>query len=205
MAIETEDGLSTPDLNDGFNYVPQMATLATTTQQALEKRANTRIGTSAQRNASIDLVQEGTLWVDTNGSRSIYTKQGNNWELVWPIPRIPTARNFLKSQSGWTTTPDSNNYIKGIGDWVYICWFFQRSGGTINVPSSGDIVNQTVAIVHEKWRPNTWQPLSSAESGRAASIALGSNGHIRLNAVGGTANINKGSKFSVRGWYHLTI
>src|SRR5690625_1417044 len=81
MAIETEDGLSTPDLNDGFNYVPQMATLATTTQQALEKRANTRIGTSAQRNASIDLVQEGTLWVDTNGSRSIYTKQGNNWEL----------------------------------------------------------------------------------------------------------------------------
>lgn len=205
MAIRSENDIITPGLGDPGEYTSQMAAMAVSIDQALDKRANARVGTSAQRTASIGDVPEGTLWMDTNGAKALYTKQGNSWERIWPIDVSPTARSFLRSQSGWTSQPGKNHYIKRRGEWVVISWFLKRTGGTINVPSSGDIVNQTVAILNEEWRPHSYQALTCGESGRVASFGLSNKGEIRLNAVGGTANINKNSVFQVRGWYNINL
>lgn len=206
MAIQTKDGITTPGLNDPFQIVSQLSTLAETTQQALDKRANTRVGTSAQREASIDLVPEGTLWVDTNGDKALYTKQGPTWKRIWPEIVSPRVYSFLRSQSGFTSHPDATHYIQRRGEWVYINWVF-RTTKAISVPSStGNITNLTAAILDEEWRPKTWQPLHGGnESGRMWGVTLGSNGHIRLNSVGGTSNVGVNQTGQIRGWYNMEL
>lgn len=191
---------------DPFDYPVQMAALAQTTQLALNLRANSYIGTSSQRQSALSQVVEGSHWTDTNGDKALYIKQVNQWVRVWPDIVYPRVTNFLKAQSGWRSHPSASHYLLRQGDWVYINWVFQRTGGTINSNTRGDIANQTAAILNEEYRPNTWQPLHGGnESGRLWGVTLGSNGHIRLNSVGGTANITKDQTGQVRGWYNLTI
>lgn len=201
----TADGITSPNLGDEYNLTSALAFLGQTTQLALEKRGNTWRGTSAQRNAFTTSAPEGALWVDTNGQKPIWVKQGIVWKRVWPeedtgwVTRLP-----LTTQTGWTIpTNTSANRFRRVGDWVYMTLTFARKTGTISVPASGDIVNSSIAILFPEWRPSTWQPLNSGESGRIASYSIGSNGHIRMNAVGGTANIVPNNHFSIRGWYRM--
>lgn len=79
----TEDGIWTPDQIDDYNLVADLATMSSTVQGALEKRANTYTGTSVQRNNFTSSAPEGTIWVDTNGSKEVWVKQGNSWQRIW--------------------------------------------------------------------------------------------------------------------------
>ena len=80
----TGDGIWTPDQIDDYNLVADLATMSSTVQDALEKRANTYKGTSVQRNSFTSSAPEGTVWVDTNGEKSVWVKQGNSWKRIWP-------------------------------------------------------------------------------------------------------------------------
>lgn len=203
MAVQTTDGITTPGQGDTYDYAAQLAFMAESIQLALEKRANTRIGTASERDAYKSLAGEGVIWVDTTGEKGVWVKQGNDWKPIWPEERTGWDTSFLRAQSGWKTTPSSSaaNRIRGVGNWVNINYGFERTGGAISVPSTGNIPNQTVAILNSEWHPSFWQPLGNGETGRLSGMSVGSNGHIRLNSVAGSANIAKGYKFSIRGWY----
>lgn len=92
----TEDGIWTPDQIDDYNLVTDLSTMASTVQDALEERANAYRGTSAQRNNFTSEAPEGTIWVDTNGEKIVWVKQGNSWNQIWPVvqgsvPGLPYA------------------------------------------------------------------------------------------------------------------
>lgn len=201
MPIVTADGITTPDYNSSGDIVPALTTMGATIQTALDTRANSYRGTSSEREAFRTAAPEGTLWADTNGPKVLWQKRGSNWVRIHPEWDSGWVTNFIRAQSGWKVRTDTTNNIRRIGDWVNINCTFTRTGGTISVPATGDITNVTVAILNVAWRPAYWQAVHSGESGRLAAFSLGSNGHVRLNAVGGTANIGTNSNFSIRGWY----
>jgi len=92
----TEDGIWTPDQIDDYNLVADLATMSSTVQDALERRANAYRGTSTQRNNFTSSAPEGTIWVDTNGDKEVWVKQGNTWQQIWPVvqgsvPGLPYA------------------------------------------------------------------------------------------------------------------
>src|SRR5690625_305326 len=80
----TKDGIWTPDQVDDFNLVGDLNTTAATIQSALDKRANAFKGTTSERSQYTSEADEGTIWVDTNGDKSVWVMQGNSWEMVWP-------------------------------------------------------------------------------------------------------------------------
>lgn len=99
----TEDGIWTPDQVDDYNLVSDLATTASTVQDALDKRANTYRGTSTQRNSFTSSAPEGTIWVDTNGSKEVWVKQGNSWKKIYPSGfsrRVFTGSSVLSVASG---------------------------------------------------------------------------------------------------------
>lgn len=92
----TKDGIWTPDQIDDYNLVTDLSTMASTVQDALEERANAYRGTSTQRSSFTGTAPEGTIWVDTNGGKEVWVKQGNTWQQIWPvvqgsIPGLPYA------------------------------------------------------------------------------------------------------------------
>lgn len=85
---ETHDGIVSPDLDQDYELVQDLAALAESVQQVIDKRANARRGTQAQRQEFTADAPEGTLWKDTNGERILWVKHGSNWSRVWP-PALP--------------------------------------------------------------------------------------------------------------------
>lgn len=85
--IQTEDGITTPSGTDEQKLVQDLAAMAVTVQEALNKRANLYTGTSAQRTQFTSQAQEGQLWKDTNGNKILWAKQGTGWTRVWPENR----------------------------------------------------------------------------------------------------------------------
>lgn len=94
----TGDGIWTPDQIDDYNLVADLATMSSTVQDALERRANAYRGTSTQRNNFTSSAPEGTIWVDTNGEKSVWVKQGNSWKKIWPLFQPPLVA--IQSGSG---------------------------------------------------------------------------------------------------------
>lgn len=84
----TSDGIWTPNQGDDYNLVADLGTMASTIQDALDTRANAYRGTSAQRNTFTNSAPEGTIWVDTNGEKIVWVKQGNSWERIFPGKRV---------------------------------------------------------------------------------------------------------------------
>jgi len=78
----TKDGIWTPDQEDDFNLVGDLATTASTIQSALDRRANAYRGTSSERELFTNEAAEGTIWVDTNGLKRAWVKQENEWEVL---------------------------------------------------------------------------------------------------------------------------
>lgn len=97
----TEDGIWTPDQIDDYNLVADLATMSSTVQDALEKRANAFKGTSAQR-VAFSSAEEGVIWVDTNGSKKVWVRQGNTWKEIYPNrdDLVPTSGAVY--DTGWT-------------------------------------------------------------------------------------------------------
>lgn len=94
--ISTEDGITTPSGGDEVKIVQDLSTMASTIQDALNKRANMYKGTSADRTSFTADAQDGVLWKDTNGTRALWVKQGTGWEQIYP-----DARNMI-SVGSWT-------------------------------------------------------------------------------------------------------
>lgn len=83
MATTSPDNIWTPDNSDEYDLTVDLAAMATSVQTALEKRANSYKGTSAQRVAFQSSVRVGDLWQDTNGTQDLYV-----WTGTWnKIPR----------------------------------------------------------------------------------------------------------------------
>jgi|SRR5690625_762784 len=93
----TEDGIWTPDQIDDYNLVADLATMSSTVQDALERRANAYRGTSTQRNNFTSSAPEGSIWVDTNGDKEVWVKQGNAWVSILGRSRI-TEENLNASR-----------------------------------------------------------------------------------------------------------
>lgn len=85
MATTSPDNIKSPDAGDQYALVQDLGALADTVQNALTRRANAYTGTSAQRTAFTSAPQ-GAIWVDTNGSRALYTREGSAW-VRFPISR----------------------------------------------------------------------------------------------------------------------
>ena len=76
---------------------------------------------------------------------------------------------------------------------------FVRKGGTITVPTAGDIANTRVGTFAADWRPETALPVSSGATGRVATGFLDSVGNLHLSAVGGSGNIVNDEALSLGG------
>lgn len=90
MATTSPDNIWTADNSDEYDLAVDLAATATSIQTALEKRANSYKGTSAQRVAFQSTARVGDLWQDTNGSQELYV-----WTGVWnKIPRKDVRIGF---------------------------------------------------------------------------------------------------------------
>lgn len=83
---ETLDGIVTPDGDDNYALIQDLAAMAETIQQVINQRANARSGTQLERQEFSADAPEGTLWKDTNGERILWIKHGSSWERLWPEP-----------------------------------------------------------------------------------------------------------------------
>lgn len=130
MATTSPDNLKTPNTGDQYALVQDLGALADTAQNALTRRANSYVGTGAQRVAFLNPPQ-GASWTDTNGSRNSYTYVGTSWtrtsgfEVLWsgaPVfvtdtQQLPLA-SPLSSQptglilvwSGYGTAPEDSDW-----------------------------------------------------------------------------------------------
>lgn len=93
---ETSRGIVTPNQTDRYKLVTDLNTMATSIDEALKDAANTYRGTSTQRTQFTSQAPEGTIWVDTNGEKIVWVKQGASWRRIWPvrqgdIPGMPYA------------------------------------------------------------------------------------------------------------------
>lgn len=197
---QTSDGIVSPDDTDKYKLVPQLAALAETTQLALNKRANYYTGTTAQRTAFTSAAGEGVAWKDTNGTKSLYVKEGTAWSLVWPVPRYDsgTVDSFLSSSTGWSVAGSGTSWIRRVNNWIVGRVEFNRTGAAISVNARGDITNSIFCTLQTPWRPDSVHPLTAAESGRSWTGHINSAGAMSIAAVGGTENISNGEIFSTR-------
>lgn len=104
MATTTPDNLRYPNPTDPFNLVADWGITVTDVQNALTRRANSYIGTAAQRIA-FTTAPEGVHWQDTDGSKGYWARRGGAWvEVAAPLP---AALNFYNNAAGQgiTATP----------------------------------------------------------------------------------------------------
>ena len=109
MATTSPDNLRTPDSGDSYALVQDMGILADTTQNALIKRANAYVGTTAQRVAFSTDAPMGTIWSDTDGERLVWKKGATGWEPIVepPINRVVRSGRQSISSGALTLIPNS--------------------------------------------------------------------------------------------------
>jgi hypothetical protein len=115
MTTTSPDSLRTPDNTDAYNLVADLATLASDTQAALVKRANSYKGTATQR-AAFTSAPVGTLWQDTDGNKGLYRKDTSAWVTVFVEQYgTSTERGAITPFFGqmWTDTNGSKLAWKG--------------------------------------------------------------------------------------------
>lgn len=120
MATTSPDNLRTPDPGDPYNLVSDLATLAGDVQDALNDRGNAFKGTAAERAIAESSVDEGSLWVDTDGIKMIWRKGVSVFEpAVWSWSGTTTQRTAFAAPDGfqWFDTTDSTQYVKLSGVW----------------------------------------------------------------------------------------
>lgn len=118
MAVTTPDNLFSPEDSTGYALVQHLGLMQDTVQSALNKRANSYMGTAAQRNA-FTTAPEGTQWVDTDGSRKIYIRENGSWSnkaytltasgntgaISSPGPNVVTTRAVTFPAGRFNVTP----------------------------------------------------------------------------------------------------
>lgn len=113
MATTSPDNIRTPDPGDPYNLVPDLQTLAQDVQDALTDRANTYTGTVAQRTAFSASAPDGALWVDTDGSKHVWRRDGvgggGSWVRLVPDPTGYSSWVNVTPLAGWTAGTGGNS------------------------------------------------------------------------------------------------
>lgn len=114
MATTSPDNLWSPDPTGNYNLVADLATMQTSAQTALVKRANMYVGTSTQRTA-FTTAPEGVHWQDTNGSKLEYVRKSGAWVEAVPkqliavggisVAQNTTGRTAISFPVGLFSTP----------------------------------------------------------------------------------------------------
>lgn len=112
MPTTTPDTLRSPNPSDPYNLVADLAIMQSDNQAALNRRANTYIGTSSQRTAFTSAAN-GTHWQDTNGNQWEWVRLGGAW--VVSGPRVATGTGVtISAPGGGTTTSQSILFPSGL-------------------------------------------------------------------------------------------
>lgn len=144
MATTSPDNLRTPNPGDPYNLVADLATLASDTQVALNKKvSNLLTGTAAQRVAATGTATAGMLWQDTDSIKMIWRKDGASWvPAVWRWAGTTAQRDgFTQAPNGFEwidpSTGIANLRLGGLwvtegGDIPSGSWFTPASGHTLS-------------------------------------------------------------------------
>lgn len=162
MATTSPDNIRTPDPGDPFNLVPDLATLANDTQDALTLRANSYVGTSGQRAANTSL-PPGSEWQDTDGSRRRYVLFDGAWELSGGI------------DTGWVsctlgTGMTGSAEVRRVGDITYLEGQVTRTAGNFPTATSGE------SVFYLPPEPDIFRPVSYARRYAGSYGAVSANG-----------------------------
>lgn len=166
----TKDGIWSPNVDDNFRPSSDLATMASTVQSALEKRANSYTGTTSQRTAFTTDAPEGTLWSDTNGEKILWIKQGTGWQRIWPIP-----------DTGWVDLPASV-LASGVTGSVQV----RVVGGMAmfrGLLTATFVGNTNLPVIN---MPEPYRPLNSNESIRPVISNVAEVGRIQGFSSGNT-------------------
>lgn len=120
MATTSPDNIWTPNSDDQYALVQDLAANATSVQAAFDRRANAYKGTTAQRQA-FTTAPTGVLWQDTNGSQLLYVRKNNAWETV--VPSVAQATYTFASPFsayGGSYTDYNRPRATRSGDWVEV-------------------------------------------------------------------------------------
>ncbi len=145
MATTSPDNLRTPNPGDPYNLVADLATLASDTQVALNKRvSNLLTGTAAQRVAATGTATAGMLWQDTDGIKMIWRKDGASWvPAVWRWSGTTAQMNAFAAPNGfvWVDTSNNGAYLRTGGSWVLTNMGRRVPLSTVMTPASGRSVS----------------------------------------------------------------
>lgn len=162
MATTSPDNLKTPDAGDQYALVQDLGALADTVQIALVKRANSYVGTSAQRTAFVS-APAGALWGDTDGGQQVWRKTSSGWELT-----------NVGLDSGWVPIPLRAGFTgtlrwRRLGPLVEVDW-----SGAGSFPVGATSISSGVI-------PATVRPSGN----KRGSAALNANAAASLYVTGG--------------------
>lgn len=119
---------------------------------------------------------------------------------------INTVADIVVAASGWVITSAN---VRRINKTINFQFNFDRTGGTITVPSSGNLSNTLIGTMVEEWRPGVTYSqigLCSGRTGPAAVFSMGGtvdgDGEILMCAIEPAAgDILVNDAFSVGGMY----
>lgn len=103
MATTSPDNIRTPNPTDPYNLVADLAITASDMQTALNRRANTYVGTSAQRIA-FTAATEGMIWVETDANKWTYVRRSGAWVVLNPTARGTDVNLALPTDGSLVST-----------------------------------------------------------------------------------------------------
>ena len=166
--------------------------------QKLDKYAWVRGGTSTERAAIPPGERRLGLIFTESDTNIMWMWVGTQWVSI-----ATGASGWITDASGiFTIAPGfelQTFRVRKDGLLMGFYVSFVRKGGTITVPTAGDIANTRVGTFAAGWRPQTALPVSSGAAGRVATGFLDSDGTLNLSAVGGSANIANDDPLSLGG------
>lgn len=171
MATTSPDNLRTPNPTDPYNLVADLAILASDTQDAISRRGNAYRGTTAERTA-FTTAEEGTLWVDTNGTKKVYQRQGTAWVVINPDPTSTSVDLSSSISTSYRNLCRGQRYGN-----VVVISFYSSSSQSGSFPNGG----QVVGTLPTAWRPDyTVIGPVYFNGGYTGTSVLGTSGTITL-------------------------
>lgn len=120
MALTSPDNIYSPNIDDNWAVPQAMGAMADSVQAALKRRANSYLGSSAEREASTNL-PEGSEWRDTDGVKGSYILVNGVWKpQVFNAGRYEVMGSIRRANGGgsgpWGVLSDSGHTPIGIQD-----------------------------------------------------------------------------------------
>lgn len=134
---------------------------------------------------------------------------GTTWQRLLDSNDTPVwAKTTRHDDTGWVSGVGAGGFGDGyvecrrIGNTAEIVISIHRNGGTITVPSNGNLGNQHIATVPAGIEPKRWaKSLSSIGAGQMFTGYVDTDGKVYLAATTNNSNINTGDNVSLGGFY----